>query len=150
MTTLIATSTFGLSGDDLKMLFFPGILLLFYSIAWLRVGRDPKVGPVPPQYQPPDGISPGVARYITTGGSDGTTLAAVLAQLVVKGVISIQPQGGEYHVQLLNEKIAVMPEEAAVIKALLNVELPVDPYPATHTGIVGQPDLLSDIPQGVS
>lgn len=150
MTTLMAASTFGLSIGDLKVFVFPGILLLFYSIAWVRVGRDPKVGPVPPQYQPPDGISPGVARYITTGGSDGTTLAAVLAQLVVRGVISIQPQGGAYHVQLLNEKIAVMPEEAAVMKVLLNVELPVDPYPATHTGIIGEPDLLSDVPGGVS
>ena len=87
MTTLIAASTFGLSSEDLGMLVFPGLLLLYYSIAWLRVGRDPKLGPLTPQYQPPAGISPGVARYITTGGSDGTTLAAILAQLAVKSAI---------------------------------------------------------------
>jgi hypothetical protein len=123
------------------------MLLLFYSIAWLRVGRDPRIGPVTPQYQPPAGISPGVARYITTGGSDGTTLAAILTELVVKAVISVQPRGGAYDVQLLNGKIAVMPEEAAVIKALLNVELPVDPYLATNTARIGKPDLLRLTPE---
>jgi hypothetical protein len=143
---MIAVSKFGLTSGDLGMLVFPGLLLLFYSIAWLRVGRDPKIGPVTPQYQPPAGISPGMARYITTGGSDGTTLAAILTQLATKGVISVQPRGGAYDVQLLNGKIAVMPEEAAVIKALLNVELPVEPYLATHTAKVGNPDLLRSTP----
>jgi hypothetical protein len=142
MITWIAVPKSGLTSGDLGMLVFPGLLLLFYSIAWLRVGRDPRIGPVTPQYQPPAGISPGMARYITTGGSDGTTLAAILAQLVVKGVISVQPRGGAYDVQLLNGTMAVMPEEAAVIKALLNIELPVEPYLATHTAKVGKPDLL--------
>jgi hypothetical protein len=136
MVIWIAVPKFGLASGDLGMLVFPGILLLFYSIAWLRVGRDPRIGPVTPQYQPPAGISPGMARYITTGGSDGTTLAAILTQLAAKGVISVQPRGGAYDVQLLNGKIAVMPEEAAVIKALLNVVLPVEPYLATHTAAV--------------
>jgi hypothetical protein len=146
MVIWIAVPKFGLTSGDLGMLVFPGILLLFYSIAWLRVGRDPRIGPVTPQYQPPAGISPGMARYITTGGSDGTTLAAILTQLAAKGVISVQPRGGAYDVQLLNGKIAVMPEEAAVIKALLNVVLPVEPYLATHTAKVGKPDLLRSTP----
>jgi hypothetical protein len=147
MTTWIAAHNAALTSGDLAMLLFPGMLLLFYSIAWLRVGRDPRIGPVTPQYQPPAGISPGVARYITTGGSDGTTLAAILTELVVKAVISVQPRGGAYDVQLLNGKIAVMAEEAAVIKALLNVELPVDPYLATNTARIGKPDLLRLTPE---
>lgn len=143
MDLALAVPPFDLSSDDLRMLVFPGILLVFYAISWLVVGRDPKVGPVTPQYQPPEGVSPGVARYITIGGSDGTTLAAILTQLAVKGVISIQPQGRVYQVQLRNEKITVMPEEAALIKTLLNVELSVEPYLATHTAKVGEPDPVS-------
>jgi hypothetical protein len=143
MITWIAVPNFALTSGDIAMLVFPGILLLFYSITWLRVGRDPRIGPVAPQYQPPAGISPGMARYITTGGSDGTTLAAILTQLVVKGVISVQPRGGAYDVQLLNGQIGVMPEEAAVMKVLLNVELPVDPYLATHTAKIGKAVLRS-------
>jgi hypothetical protein len=77
---------------DLYRLAFPGVLLVFYVVCWLAVGRDPKIRNVAPRYEPPAGISPGVARYILTGGSDGTTLAAVLAGLAAKSVIAIQPQ----------------------------------------------------------
>ena len=72
---------------DFYRLAFPGLLLAFYVVCWLAVGRDPKIGTVAPRYEPPAGISPGVARYILTGGSDGTTLAAVLAGLAAKGVV---------------------------------------------------------------
>jgi hypothetical protein len=73
---------------DLYRLAFPGVLLVFYVVCWLAVGRDPKIRNVAPRYEQPAGISPGVARYILTGGSDGTTLAAVLAGLAAKGVIA--------------------------------------------------------------
>ena len=88
--------------SDFYRLAFPGFLLVFYVVCWLAVGRDPKIPNVGPRYEPPAGISPGVARYILTGGSDGTTLAAVLAGLAAKGVVAIQPQGASYAVSLLN------------------------------------------------
>jgi hypothetical protein len=72
------------AGGDLRILFFPLLLFLYYLLCWARVGKDPKVQKVTPQYEPPSGISPGLARYIITGGSDGTTLAAVLAQLAAR------------------------------------------------------------------
>src|SRR6478752_9188173 len=107
--------------SDIYRLAFPGVLLVFYVVCWLTVGRDPKIGNVAPRYEPPTGISPGVARYIVTGGSDGTTLAAVLAGLAAKGVVSIQPQAGTYAVTLLNPSTIVLPDEACVIKTLFNV-----------------------------
>jgi hypothetical protein len=58
---------------DFYRLAFPALLLVFYVVCWLAVGRDPKIKNVAPRYEPPAGISPGVARYILTGGSDGTT-----------------------------------------------------------------------------
>ncbi|HLY98935.1 MAG TPA: hypothetical protein VKT33_07700, partial [Candidatus Angelobacter sp.] len=64
-----------LSVPDFQHLAFPGLLLVFYVISWLVAGRDPKIENVAPRYEPPAGVSPGVARYILTGGSDGTTLA---------------------------------------------------------------------------
>lgn len=101
---------------DLRYLLFPLLLFVYYLICWSRVGRDPKVKNVTPQYEPPSGISPGLARYIITGGSDGTTLAAVLAQLAAKGVISIQPQSGSYRLELLKENASVEAEEAALME----------------------------------
>jgi hypothetical protein len=123
--------------SDFYRLAFPGFLLVFYVVCWLAVGRDPKIPNVGPRYEPPAGISPGVARYILTGGSDGTTLAAVLAGLAAKGVVAIQPQGASYAVSLLNSSPILMPDEASVIKTLFNAVSTVQPYADSNTAILG-------------
>ena len=128
------------SVPDFQHLAFPGLLLAFYVISWLVAGRDPKIGNVAPRYEPPAGFSPGVARYVLTGGSDGTTLAAVLTGLAAKGVISIQPQNGNYAVQLLNSSTIVLPDEASVLRTLFNTEQTVQPYADSNSAIVGNPD----------
>src|SRR5689334_7818469 len=129
-----------LSIPDFQHLAFPALLLAFYVICWLVAERDPKIENVAPRYEPPAGVSPGVARYILTGGSDGTTLAAVLTGLAAKGVVSIQPQNGNYAVQLLNSSTTVLPDEASVIRTLFNTEQTVQPYADSKSAIVGNPD----------
>lgn len=124
---------------DFYRLAFPALLFAFYVICWLAVGRDPKIGVVAPRYEPPAGISPGVARYILTGGSDGTTLAAVLAGLAAKGVVAIQPQAGSYAVSLLNSSLTLLPDEAAVVQTLFNVVSTVQPYAESNTAIIDNP-----------
>jgi hypothetical protein len=123
---------------DFYRLAFPALLLVFYVICWLAVGRDPKIGVVAPRYEPPAGISPGVARYILTGGSDGTTLAAVLAALAAKGVVAIQPQAGSYAVTLLNSSPILLPDEASLVKSLFNMVSTVQPYADSNTAIIGE------------
>src|SRR5438270_7713522 len=125
---------------DFQHLAFPGLLLAFYVISWLVAGRDPKIENVTPRYEPPAGVSPGVARYVLTGGSDGTTLAAVLTGLDAKGVVSIQPQNGNYAVQLLNSSTTVLPDEASVVRTLFNMLQTVQPYVDSNTAIVGSPE----------
>lgn len=129
-----------LSVPDFQHLAFPGLLLAFYVISWLLAGRDPKIENVAPRYEAPAGVSPGVARYILTGGSDGTTLAAVLTGLAAKGVVSIQPQNGNYAIQLLNPRTTLLPDEASVIRTLFNMEQTVQPYADSNSAIVGNPD----------
>src|SRR5207253_9788799 len=128
------------SVPDVHHLTFPALLLAFYVICWLMARRDPKIQNVAPRYEPPAGVSPGVARYILTGGSDGTTLAAVLTRLAAKGVISIQPQNGSYAIQLLNSGTTVLPDEASVVRTLFNTEQTVQPYTDSNTAIVVSPD----------
>jgi hypothetical protein len=128
------------SVPDFQHLAFPALLLVFYVVCWLVAGRDPKIENVAPRYEPPAGVSPGVARYILTGGSDGTTLAAVLTGLAAKGVVSIQPQNGNYAVQLLNSSTTLLPDEASVIRTLFNTEQTVQPYADSKSAIVGNPD----------
>jgi hypothetical protein len=127
---------------DYYYLAFPALLFVYYLISWLLAGRDPRVEGVAPQYEPPAGITPGVARYILTGGSDGTTLAAVAAALAAKGVVSIEPAPGEYRLTLLETKSRVAPEEAALVKELFNVELEAEPYAASKTAFVGDASQL--------
>ncbi|HVG90395.1 MAG TPA: hypothetical protein VNB54_02795 [Alphaproteobacteria bacterium] len=129
------------SVPDFQHLAFPALLLAFYVISWLVAGRDPKIENVAPRYEPPAGFSPGVARYVLTGGSDGTTLAAVLTGLAAKGVVSIQPQDGNYAVQLLNSSTTVLPDEASVLRTLFNTEQTVRPYADSSSAIVGNPDV---------
>ena len=126
--------------SDFHYLIFPTLLLVYYLVSWLAVGRDPKIGNVAPQYEPPAGISPGVARYIVTGGTDGTSLAAVLAELAAKGVVSIEPQSRKYEIKLLDRQASVLPDEASVVKTLFNVALAVQPYATTNTAVVGSAD----------
>jgi hypothetical protein len=128
------------SGSELYALIFPAALLVFYLICWARIGRDPRIGTITPQYEPPVGVTPGVARYILTGGSDGTTLASVIAGLAEKKVISVEPTCGAYRVAILRKDLAVMPEEAAFLKTLLGVEVPITPYPASKSSLLGKPN----------
>jgi hypothetical protein len=129
--------------SDVYHLAFPGVLLVFYVVCWLAVGRDPKIGNVAPRYEPPAGISPGVARYIVTGGSDGTTLAAVLAGLAAKDVVAIQPQGGNYAVSLLNSSSILLPEEASLVRTIFGVVSTVQPYADSNSAIVSSANVSS-------
>ena len=132
--------TNSLLSSDFHHLLFPAILFVFYLVFWLLVGRDPRIQTVAPQYGPPEGVSPGVSRYIRTGGSDGTTLAAVAASLAAQGIFQSCRCRSEYHLELLDSKRPVAPEEAALVKTLFNVILPAQPYAASATGIVGDPN----------
>jgi hypothetical protein len=131
---------------DYHHLLFPALLFVYYFCFWLLFGRDPKIENVSPQYGPPPGVSPGVARYIHTGGSDGTTLAAVASALAAKGIVAIQPAGKKYFLTLLDRRKAAMPEEAALVKTIFDVFVPVEPYAASRTAVIGAPDRAANKP----
>lgn len=103
---------------DFRFLIFPALLLLWLFRCWLKVGKDPKLEGVAPEYAPPPGISPALARYILTGGTDGTSLAAVLVQLSARRILSIEPRNGVFHLELLQKDATMEPEEAAAVAAL--------------------------------
>jgi hypothetical protein len=87
---------------DGGLLIAPALLLLYYVVVWLALGRQPQRGTIAIQYQPPQGLSPAAMRYIRTTGCDGRTLAATLAQLAARGCLAVEPQNGKYTVTRLN------------------------------------------------
>ena len=68
-----------------------GVLLLvlgYYLVAWLGVGRDPEKGTIVPNYTPK--LSPAAMRYLERWEYDGRCFAAALLHLAVKGYVAIQ------------------------------------------------------------
>ena len=64
-------------------------VLLFYLRRWYRLGRDPAAGPVFPHYNPPEGISPALLRYVWKNNYSSRCFAADLVELAVRGLIVI-------------------------------------------------------------
>jgi Predicted membrane protein (DUF2207) N-terminal domain/Predicted membrane protein (DUF2207) C-terminal domain len=97
------------------LLIAPTLLLLYYTVVWFALGRQPKRGTIAIQYQPPQGLSPAAMRYIRTTGCDGRTLAATIAQLAVRGCLGIESIGGKYKLTKLTDidPKALQPQLAA-------------------------------------
>jgi hypothetical protein len=118
----IKFSRLGVLAHDTWLLGAPIALSLYYLIVWIRIGQEPALGSVPVRYEPPAGLSPAAVRYIRTTGSDGRTLAAVIAQLAGRGCIEIEPQDGKYKLTQLKTDANVVstlaPEEARVLEML--------------------------------
>lgn len=83
------------------MLFGLGAIFLYYLVAWMLVGRDPKGGTITPQYAPPRGLSPAVLRYIYKQAHDDCADRATILNLAAHGFLRItKPQ--LYRIELLN------------------------------------------------
>ncbi|PKA39522.1 DUF2207 domain-containing protein, partial [Rhizobium sullae] len=74
---------------------FGGLVLVFlyYTRAWLKVGRDPSRGVLVPRWDAPDGISPALVNYIDNRGFSGggwTALSATALNLAVRGYVVLE------------------------------------------------------------
>jgi hypothetical protein len=104
------------------VLIAPALLFLYYLVAWLWIGPDPKPGVVVARYEPPEGISPAAARYIASRTTDGRSFAAVIAQLAVHGCIRVESENGKYRLsRLMGDRATdagLAPEEKFVLALL--------------------------------
>jgi hypothetical protein len=102
----------------------PALLFVYYLVAWWRIGPEPAPGPLVARYEPPEGFSAAAVRYVAHGTTDGRSLAAAIAQLVVSGCVRIEPVGGKYKLsRLMSSRAAVdtlAPEEKRVLAALFS------------------------------
>jgi hypothetical protein len=109
-------------GQDQRLLAAPGLLFIFYLVAWLRIGPEPKPGPVVTKYEPPDGLSAAAVRYAVTTGSDGRTFAAVIAELATRRCLRVEPHEGKYTLsRLMSDRATeakLAPEEKRVLLML--------------------------------
>ena len=97
------------------------ILLSYYLIIWVMVGKDPAHGTIMPLYTPPDGFSPAAMRYITKMGYDNRAFAASIINMAVKRFLSIREENGVYTLirDKANESV-LTPEEKRISSKLLD------------------------------
>ena len=69
------------------------LLFMFYYISWNRVGRDPQKGVIIPLFDPPKGLSPAAARYVSRMDFDDKAIGAAVVSLAVKGHLTITETG---------------------------------------------------------
>ncbi len=77
-------------------------LLVFYWMAWDRVGRDPEPGVIMPRFYPPDGMSPAAMRYVLDEKADGKSFTAAIINLAVKGYIKLTKKSDGYKLTRLD------------------------------------------------
>jgi uncharacterized membrane protein len=70
-------------------LFFPVPVFLVMFWLWTR-GRGPRVGPVPVQYAPPEGMSPAEAGTLVDEVAAMRDITATIVDLAVRGYITIE------------------------------------------------------------
>lgn len=95
------------------------LLGLWYLAQWWRVGRDPRPGTIVPEYDPPDGLSPGALRRVVRMGWDDRCVAADLVDLGVRGAITISNEGKEWRLTRSGSAEGLPPGEASLLDNLL-------------------------------
>ncbi|WP_339712847.1 DUF2207 domain-containing protein [uncultured Sneathiella sp.] len=97
------------------------ILLIYYSVVWWRVGRDPVAGTIIPFFEPPAGYSPAAMRYIRKMGFDNKVFTAAIVNMAVKGFLTItEDSSGKYRLAKTGEKAPLSMGESAVARGLFS------------------------------
>jgi len=96
------------------------LLLIYYSLVWIRVGRDPSAGTIVPLYTAPAGYSPASIRFVSNMGYDKKCFTAAIINLAVKGALQINNNSGaSFSIDRLdNPGIKLAAGEAAVLGQL--------------------------------
>ena len=95
------------------------VLLSYYLLAWVMVGRDPEAGVIITRYEPPPGLTPATARFVERMDYDHKTFAAAIVNLAVKGLVEISEADKTYTLKRTG-KVAenLAPGEKALLKHL--------------------------------
>lgn len=100
-------------------------VLIYFLVAWFRVGRDPPKGVIVPRWDPPEGMSPGLIGYVADDGfpDDGRkAFSASLLDLAVKGYVVIDNRKNAATIKRTDKAIAekLPPGQAVLIGTLGN------------------------------
>ena len=95
------------------------VVLAYYGIIWLRVGKDPEPGVVVTRYEPPDGFTPAAVRYLVRMDYDDKTFASAIVSLAVKKRLTIGEEDGTYVLRRTKEDKVALPQEESLLLSRL-------------------------------
>ncbi len=87
------------------------LIVIYYAVAWMAVGRDPQPGPIVVSYEPPPGLSPAAMRYLQRMGYDDRVFVSAVVDLAVKGYLRIEQAGSLYSLKRLKAVDGKLPVE---------------------------------------
>ncbi len=94
------------------------IVLSYYIIAWLFVGKDPKGRSIIPRFEPPQNLAPYELRYISKMKFDNQVMVSSLVWMAQNEYLTIQETDKSIYT-LTREKVSGQPPRA-IEKSLLN------------------------------
>jgi uncharacterized membrane protein YgcG len=94
------------------------LVIAFYLLAWLLVGRDPRRGTIIPLFAPPEAMSAAAVRYVDTMTYDNRCFAAAIVGLGVNGRIKLTSTGGDGEIKHTKSDKPLDAAEQAVEKEL--------------------------------
>lgn len=88
----------------------PLLLLAYYVIVFFSLGTESTPPPVAPQYEPPSGFSAASVRLLWRGVADARSVAAVLADLCARRLISLEKRSSKYTVKRMYSQPTPLPD----------------------------------------
>ena len=82
----------------------PLVVGLCMFLLWFRSGRDPRVGPVAVQYEPPKDLSPAEMGTLVDNSADMRDITATIVDLAVRGYLTIEERATEHLMGLYSSK----------------------------------------------
>jgi uncharacterized protein (TIGR04222 family) len=98
------------------------VVLGYYLLAWMAVGRDPPGQPIYPQFEPPLALPPACVRYLRRMAYDKQCFAAAVLNMAVKGFLTIEEEDdGSFTLRRNGQepKEKLSPGERAIASAML-------------------------------
>ncbi len=87
------------------------ILLVYYFVVWMMVGRDPRRGALVVRYEPPPQLSPAAMCFLRHMGYNDRVFVSAAVDLAVKRYLTIAQEGSIYSLTKLQKEDGSLPVE---------------------------------------
>jgi uncharacterized membrane protein YgcG len=112
------------------------LLLAYYLLVWVKVGKDPEAGVIMPQYTAPKEFSPASMRFVRRMGYDHKTFAAAIVNLAAKGFLTIEEDDSTYSLEKTGKNsVQMAPGEQALVSKLFGGRDAIELVSANHGSI---------------